>query len=63
MTYLPLLQEGPAETTAYMIAGYAVVFVVMAVYLVSLWLRWRNLEGDRNTLEGMLPKEQSDQDS
>ncbi len=45
MNFLSLfLQEGPAETTAYYIAGYAVFFSVMAIYLASLILRWRNLK-------------------
>ena len=27
------LQQGPANTTTYMIAGYAVIFIVMLVYM------------------------------
>lgn len=46
-----LLQQGPAETTAYMIAGYAVIFGVMLLYLVSLAIRRRNLLQDMQTLE------------
>ncbi|MFZ6030479.1 MAG: hypothetical protein ACOYYS_22455 [Chloroflexota bacterium] len=41
----------PAETTGYMIAGYAVLFIVMGLYLASLWLRRRNLEQDLEMLE------------
>jgi hypothetical protein len=41
----------PAETTGYMIAGYAILFVVMGIYLFSLWLRQRNLQQDLETLE------------
>jgi hypothetical protein len=41
----------PAETTGYMIAGYAILFVVMGLYLLSLWLRQRNLQQDLDTLE------------
>ena len=48
-----LLQDGPAETTGYMIAGYAVIFGVMAIYLASLWLRRRNLHQDLDTLEDL----------
>jgi CcmD family protein len=44
------LQEAPANTTTYMIAGYAVIFVVMLIYLVSLRLRRRNLEQDLEVL-------------
>jgi hypothetical protein len=46
-----LLQQGPAETTNYMIAGYAVIFGAMALYLLSLWLRQRNLEKDLQVLQ------------
>jgi hypothetical protein len=45
-----LLQEGPANTTTYMIAGYAVIFGVMLIYLISLYLRRRNLEQDLDVL-------------
>jgi hypothetical protein len=33
-----------------MIAGYAIIFTVLAVYLVSLVVRWRNLRQDEETL-------------
>lgn len=54
---LLFLQEGPADTTGYMIAGYAVIFGVMALYLFSLWLRGRNLHQDLETMEE--PQEKS----
>ncbi|MBK5108463.1 MAG: hypothetical protein JJE12_10030 [Anaerolineales bacterium] len=53
-----LLQEGPADTTSYMIAGYAVIFGVMLLYLISLMVRQRNLQKDLEVLEEI----QSDQD-
>lgn len=53
-----LLQEGPAQTTSYFIAGYAVIFGVMALYLVSLIVRRRNLTQDLETLQE-LEKSQS----
>ena len=40
-----------ANTTAYMLAGYAVIFVGLAGYLFSLALRWRNLKQDEQALE------------
>lgn len=43
----------PMETTNYMIAGYAVIFGVMLVYLVSLFVRWRNLKQDAALLQEM----------
>ena len=46
-----LLQEGPADTTNFMIAGYAIIFGVMLVYLISLLVRQRNLNKDLEVLE------------
>jgi len=46
-----LMQTGPAQTTSYMIAAYAVIFSVMFIYLVSLVLRRRNLTQDLEILE------------
>lgn len=40
-----------AETTNYMLAGYAVIFGTMALYLVSLVARWRRLRRDEQMLE------------
>lgn len=45
------LQDGPAQTTSYMIAGYVVIFGVMALYLASLIIRRRNLTEDLRILE------------
>jgi hypothetical protein len=45
------LQEAPANTTTYMIAGYTVIFGVMLIYLISLYLRRRNLEQDLDVLD------------
>ena len=46
-----LMVQGPAETTAYFIAGYAIIFGVMFLYLVSLMVRWRNQAEDLQILE------------
>jgi hypothetical protein len=46
-----LLQQGPAQTSNYMIAGYAVIFGVMAIYLASLAIRRRNLRRDLEVLK------------
>jgi CcmD family protein len=48
---MEFLQNGPAETTAYMIAGYAIIFGMMFFYLVSLIVRQRNLEQDMALLQ------------
>ncbi|MFC2054799.1 hypothetical protein ACFLV7_10990 [Chloroflexota bacterium] len=45
-----LLQVGPADTTSYMIAGFAVIFGVMFLYVLSLVVRKRNLEKDLEVL-------------
>jgi hypothetical protein len=47
------IQQGPANTTSYMIAGYTVIFGVMLIYLISLWLRQRNLQQDLEALESL----------
>ena len=52
-TILYLLQEGPADTTGYMIAGYAVIFGVMLIYLISLIVRQRNLLQDLEPLKDL----------
>ena len=51
MNWLLFLQEGPAETTDYMILGFVVIFGVMLVYVISLWVRRRNLKKDIELLE------------
>jgi len=48
---------GPIESTNYMIAGYAVIFGVMLVYLISLFVRWHNLKQDMQVLQELEDKE------
>jgi hypothetical protein len=55
------LQQGPAETTVYMIAGYSVIFGVMFLYLVSLVIRKRRMARDLLALEEI--EEAGDQSS
>ncbi len=57
MLFSMMLQEGPAQTTNYMIFGYAVIFGVLLIYIISLYLRQRNLERDLELMEE-LEKEQ-----
>ena len=52
------LQEGPANTTSYMIAGYAIIFGVMLLYLITLLVRQRNLQKDLEVLEEIQGKDQ-----
>ena len=44
-------QEPTPDTSGYMIAGYAVAFIVMGLYVISLYLRNRNLNKDLTMLE------------
>jgi hypothetical protein len=53
MLFTLFLQEAPANTTNYMIAGYAVIFGVMLIYLISLLVRQRNLQKDLEVLADM----------
>ena len=46
-------QEPTPDTSGYMIAGYAVAFIVMGLYVFSLYLRDRNLKQDLGVLEEM----------
>jgi len=39
------------DTTNYLILGYAVFFIVMMIYLFSLYWRGRNLKQDVELLE------------
>ena len=49
--------EGPANTLSYFIAGYGVILTVLAAYLVSLVVRFRNLKQDAQTLEELEQEE------
>ncbi|HJW91086.1 MAG TPA: hypothetical protein VJ436_10645 [Anaerolineales bacterium] len=51
-----LLQEPTPDTSVYMIAGYAVIFGVILIYLLSLYLRQRNLKQDLIVLEELEEK-------
>ena len=45
--------ETPPDTSLYMIAGYAIAFGVMLIYVASLAIRSRNLKRDLSMLEEM----------
>jgi len=47
------LQEATPNTSGYMIAGYAVAFIVMFLYVLSIYIRSRNLNQDLSLLEEM----------
>jgi len=40
-----------AVSIKYMLAGYAVILGVLALYIASLFIRWRNLKQDLETLK------------
>lgn len=46
-----MLQEAPAETFGYMLFGYAVILGTMALFVVSLISRFRNLRRDLEVLD------------
>lgn len=48
---MSFLSQAPLDTSAYMIAGYAVFFIVIAFYLASLLIRWRKLKLDLEALK------------
>jgi len=52
-----LLQQAPAETTRYMLAGYSVMFGVLLIYIISLIVRNRNLKRDLEILNELEQKE------
>ena len=54
---LTSILQAPAETTRYMVAGYSVIFTVMFLYIVSLFIRRRNLKRDLEILNEMEAKE------
>ncbi len=47
------LQTPTPDTSGYMIAGFVVSFVVMGLYVASIYLRSRNLNQDKAMLEEM----------
>lgn len=48
---------GIPDTVSYMYLGYGVFTAVMGLYLLSLWLRQRNLRADERLLEELEQKE------
>jgi len=47
------LLDAPPDTSAYMIAGYVVFFIIAAIYLLSLIVRSHNIHQDLTTLESI----------
>jgi hypothetical protein len=51
MEHSMFFQEPTPDTSGYMIAGYAIAFLVMGLYVASMYLRSRNLNQDMTTLQ------------
>lgn len=45
--------EATPDTSGYMIAGYVIAFLTMGIYVLSIYLRGKNLKRDIETLETM----------
>lgn len=45
--------QSPPDTSQYMVAGYAIAFGVMLIYVGSMFIRSRNLKRDLSMLEEM----------
>jgi hypothetical protein len=45
-----------AVSIKYMLAGYVVILSILAIYLVSLVVRWRNLKRDMEVLKELQGK-------
>ncbi len=58
MNFSWLTQSGPAQTTDYMIAGYAVIIGVMGIYYLSLLLRKRSLSRQWEMLQSIQDNDQ-----
>jgi CcmD family protein len=53
MLFLRVLQETTPDTMDFMLLGYGVIFVVMAIYIFSLFNRSKRLQQDLQNLEDM----------
>ena len=49
--------ETTPDTSGYMIAGYAVAFITLGIYVASLYIRHRNLSRDLEILESLAEKQ------
>jgi len=49
--------ENPANTLNYFTAGYIVILGTLVAYVVSLFVRWRNLKRDEAMLNDLEKKQ------
>ena len=54
-----LFQATPPDTSVYMITGYTVFFLILTIYILSLYIRTRNLNEDRATLNSIIKENRS----
>jgi hypothetical protein len=47
------------DTSGYMIAGFVIALLTMGLYVLSIYLRNKNLQRDLETLEEMDPQKSS----
>lgn len=45
--------ETMPDTSGYMIAGYAITFITMGLYVLSVYIRNKNLNQDLETLKSL----------
>ena len=45
--------EEPVNTISYFIAGFSVIFGAILLYMLSLFLRWRNLKQEEEILSNI----------
>jgi hypothetical protein len=42
-----------AISIKYMLAGYAIIFLALAVYIISLFIRWNKFKRDMETIRNV----------
>jgi hypothetical protein len=45
------LLDAPPDTVKYLIAGYSIGFTVLAIFLISLFVRWNGLKRELEMLQ------------
>lgn len=48
--------EPTPDTSAYLIAGYGIAFLIMGIYIFSLYIRSKNLKAELDILESLEQK-------
>jgi hypothetical protein len=45
------LFEAPPDTVKFLIAGYSIGFTILAIFLISLFVRWNSLKRELELLQ------------